>query len=48
LQLSPEQGHSIRLFATMTSSLLGDIVYFNWPASAIPQQPFSWSLADIQ
>ena len=48
LQLSPEQGHSIRLFATMTSSLLGDIVYFNWPSSAIPQQPSSWSLADIQ
>ena len=48
LQLSPEQGHSIRLFATMTSSLLGDIVYFNWPSTAIPHQPSSWSLADIQ
>lgn len=48
ISLDPDQSHTIRLFATMTSSLLGDVVYYNWPAGSHPGQPSTWHLAEIQ
>ena len=46
--LAVGQAHTIRLFATMTSSLVGNVVYHNWPAGSNPGLPSTWSLADLE
>lgn len=42
LGLEPNQPHPIRLLATMTSSLVGNSVYHNWPVGSGPGLPATW------
>lgn len=46
--LAPNQSHQVGLFGTMTSSLLGNNVYYNWPGGSLPNEPSTWGLAELE
>ena len=41
-------GDTVRVMATMTSSLVGAFVYHNWPSEANERMPDSWPLMTIE
>jgi len=48
LNLIENQAQSVRLMATMTSSLQGNFIYYNWPHDGQAHLPDTWFLAHIE